>query len=89
MHNLHKYETLSVSDKIHKQTKNGKKYKKIKTLCECMKKDDDKVMEHLEEMAIIYRHEDEEERHLNPNQSLANSTDWEIWKTQMTVYNEV
>merc|ERR1711872_1145745 len=95
VHNLHKYETFSVSGKIYRKLKRrGQTYKqKIKNLCKCMKEEDAKVLEELEEYANKYRHEDEEasghSRHSLPDISLNSSTAWEFWKTQLTVPDEV
>jgi len=59
VHNMHMYETLSASGKIYKQIKRKKFMRKnIKKLCKCMKKDDDKVLENLGEMATFFRQED-------------------------------
>merc|ERR1719244_548716 len=56
VHNLHMYETLSVSSKIYKQIKQKRKMRKgVKKLCNCLKKDDYKIKSRLEEMAQYFR----------------------------------
>jgi len=57
VHNLHMYETLSVSGKIYAKIKRkSKKNKnKMKKLCKCMEESEDSVIENLERAARFFR----------------------------------
>merc|ERR1712198_810582 len=70
VHNLHMYETLSVSAKIYKKIKQKRKMRKgVKKLCNCLKKDDYKIESRLEEMAQYFRSnwDQNEDRIVSPN----------------------
>lgn len=54
VHNLHMYETLSVSGKIYKTIKRKPK-KNMRRLCKCMKKGEDEVLANLERAANFFR----------------------------------
>merc|ERR1711942_625700 len=59
VHNLHMYETLSVSGKIYAKIKRKSKTKrnknKMKKLCKCMEESEESVIENLERAARFFR----------------------------------
>ena len=54
VHNLHMYETLSVSGKIYRKIQR-KPEKNMRKLCKCMTKGEDEVLENLERAANFFR----------------------------------
>jgi len=56
VHNMHMYETLSVSAKVYKQIKQKREMRRgVKKLCSCLKEDDHKIESRLKEMAQYFR----------------------------------
>merc|ERR1712215_18820 len=83
VHNLHMYETLSISSKIYKQVKQKRKMKKgVKKLCNCLKKDDYKIESRLKEMAQYFRSngDQNEDNQRRPAMNSLGCPVWRLWE---------